>query len=84
MEYRKRLNTQIKLWQLRFTNGDLGSFLVKLIVQFFELGQKSKNSIIKGTGSIEEIGKGSGKGYNVNVPLQGGIDDKMFNNLFSK
>jgi histone deacetylase 8 len=37
-----------------------------------------------GSGSIDEIGKGTGKTYTINVPLQGGIDDSMYYELFRK
>ncbi|RNA35554.1 histone deacetylase 8-like [Brachionus plicatilis] len=41
-----------------------------------------------GTGSLEDIGKGIGKFYSVNVPLKTGIGDKnyvlMFSSIFSK
>lgn len=37
-----------------------------------------------GTGSLDESGKGNGKYFTVNVPLQSGIDDEMFFELFSK
>lgn len=35
-----------------------------------------------GTGSLDDIGKGIGKFYSVNVPLKAGIDDKNFVCLF--
>ena len=38
----------------------------------------------KGTGSVEEIGKGKGKYFTVNVPLQMGITDEIYFHLFSK
>lgn len=37
-----------------------------------------------GTGSVEEIGIGSGIGYNVNVPLKSGVNDEMFCLLFDR
>ena len=38
----------------------------------------------KGTGAVDEIGKGAGKYYNVNVPLSGGVDDATYIRLFLK
>lgn len=37
-----------------------------------------------GTGHLDEIGKGNGKYFNVNVPLLGGCDDRTFQQLFTK
>ena len=37
----------------------------------------------KGTGSLNESGKGNGKNYTINVPLESGVDDRMFFALFS-
>jgi len=37
-----------------------------------------------GTGSLEDIGCHSGKGYSVNVPLQNGCDDETFRYIFDK
>lgn len=41
-----------------------------------------------GTGILEEIGRGRGKFYNVNVPLETGVDDvqyeQVFNEVFDK
>jgi acetoin utilization deacetylase AcuC-like enzyme len=33
---------------------------------------------------LEDIGKGNGKYYTVNVPLKGGVDNTMYNQIFSK
>lgn len=37
-----------------------------------------------GTGALDEIGKGNGKYHTINVPLQSGVNDTMFYELFSK
>lgn len=36
-----------------------------------------------GTGTKEEIGKGSGLYHTVNVPLLGGLDDKTLSDVFN-
>jgi histone deacetylase 1/2 len=35
-----------------------------------------------GSGSLTDIGAGRGRGYSLNVPLQDGIDDAMYKDLF--
>ena len=40
--------------------------------------------IFPGTGSVEEIGKGSGHGYSVNIPLPGGCGDDLFMKAFNE
>lgn len=35
-----------------------------------------------GTGTQGDIGKGKGKGYSVNIPLQDGITDESFKSIF--
>ena len=37
-----------------------------------------------GTGSLDEIGEGAGKGFSVNIPLKRGIDDMSYIHLFKK
>jgi len=35
-----------------------------------------------GTGDLRDIGEGEGKGYAVNVPLQPGLDDDSFVEIY--
>lgn len=35
-----------------------------------------------GTGDLRDIGEGEGKGYAVNVPLQSGLDDDSFVEIY--
>lgn len=35
-----------------------------------------------GTGTQKDIGRGKGKGYSVNVPLNDGISDESFKGIF--
>ncbi|CAF0915018.1 unnamed protein product [Brachionus calyciflorus] len=44
---------------------------------------KYMSGFFPGTGSLEDIGKGLGKFYSVNVPLKAGIDDRMFSQIFT-
>ena len=37
-----------------------------------------------GTGNADDIGKGNGMYYTVNVPFLSGVDDEMFYDAFSK
>lgn len=39
-------------------------------------------NIFPGTGDVDDIGVGEGKGYAVNVPLKEGIDDKTYLSMF--
>lgn len=43
---------------------------------------KYNGEFFPGTGSVDEIGVGSGKHYAVNVPLKDGIDDDLYVRLF--
>lgn len=45
-----------------------------LTVSFHETGE----TLFPGTGFVEELGKGKGEGYSVNVPLYPGSDDEIF------
>ncbi len=36
-----------------------------------------------GTGSLEDIGIGKGRGYSVNVPIKDGIDDESYKSIFN-
>lgn len=40
--------------------------------------------IFPGTGSVEEIGEGAGRGYSVNIPLPGGCGDDVFMRAFKE
>ena len=40
------------------------------------------SNIFPGTGDVDDIGVGEGKGYAVNVPLKEGIDDKSYLSIF--
>ena len=39
---------------------------------------------VSGSGALKEIGMGKGKYYSVNVPLQDGIQDESFCDIFQR
>ena len=43
---------------------------------------KYNGEFFPGTGSVDEVGIGSGKNYAINVPLRDGIDDESYIRLF--
>lgn len=45
---------------------------------------KFAQGFFPGTGDLDETGKGNGKLFNINVPLQTGVNDQMFYELFNK
>lgn len=49
-----------------------------MTVSFHKFG----DNFFPGTGDISEVGARQGKYYSVNVPLNDGIDDNSYNNLF--
>lgn len=51
-----------------------------LVISLHESG----HTLFPGTGFTDEIGKGEGLGFNVNVPLPIGIDDKAYLTVFNK
>jgi acetoin utilization protein AcuC len=51
-----------------------------LVISLHESGE----TLFPWTGSIDEIGKGQGLGFNVNVPLPLGTDDKAYLTVFYK
>lgn len=42
------------------------------------------HGIFPGTGSVEEIGKGAGRGYSVNIPITAGCGDDVFLETFKE
>jgi len=42
----------------------------------------SRLTLFTGTGDFNEIGRGRGKFYSLNVPLRDGIDDNQYRELF--
>jgi acetoin utilization deacetylase AcuC-like enzyme len=70
-------------WDVHHGNGTQDIFYEDPTVLYFSTHQMP---LYPGTGYIEEIGKGEGKGYTVNLPLQAGTSgktyEKILNDLF--
>uniref|UniRef100_A0A0G4FGJ8 Histone deacetylase n=1 Tax=Chromera velia CCMP2878 TaxID=1169474 RepID=A0A0G4FGJ8_9ALVE len=50
-----------------------------MCVSFHKFGE-----YFPGTGAIEDTGSGAGHGYSINVPLQDGVTDEMFIDIFTR
>lgn len=48
-----------------------------MTVSFHKYGE-----FFPGTGSVADTGYGAGRGYSINVPLNSGIDDESYKNVF--
>lgn len=70
-------------WDVHHGNGTMHSFNQSRQVLYFSIHQYPH---YPGTGTVSEVGSGSGEGYTVNVPLQGGQGDgdylKIFREIF--
>ncbi len=70
-------------WDVHHGNGTMHSFYSSNQVLYFSIHQYPH---YPGTGTFSEVGSGPGKGYTVNVPLQGGQGDgdyiKIFREIF--
>jgi len=68
-------------WDLHHGNGTQHSFEDDPRVLYFSTHQYP---YYPGTGSLQEIGRGKGEGYTINVPLSTGADDAAFVKIFRK
>ena len=68
-------------WDLHHGNGTQAQFYEDPRVLYFSTHQYP---YYPGTGAIEEIGRGKGLGYNVNVPLRPGTDSGQYVKIFRK
>jgi len=68
-------------WDLHHGNGSQRSFYATDKVLYFSTHMYP---YYPGTGALYEIGSGSGKGYNVNVPLSRGMNDKAYAAVFNQ
>jgi len=66
-------------WDLHHGNGTQHSFEANPQVLYFSTHQYP---FYPGTGSIDEVGKGAGKGFTLNVPLSYGAGDEEFFTIF--
>ena len=77
---RKRLHVKKILivdYDVHFGNGTSDIFYSDPQVLFISIHQDPR-TIYPGTGFIEQIGKGAGEGFNVNVPLPPGTADESY------
>jgi acetoin utilization deacetylase AcuC-like enzyme len=68
-------------WDLHHGNGTQAQFYEDPRVLYFSTHQYP---YYPGTGAIEEIGRGKGIGYNINVPLRPGTDSAQYVKIFKK
>lgn len=68
-------------WDLHHGNGTQDIFYADSSVLYFSLHQ---HPWYPGTGKIEEVGEGEGKGYTVNVPLPAGCGDDEYITVFEE
>ncbi len=68
-------------WDLHHGNGTQFSFYDTDKVFYISTHQYP---YYPGTGSINEVGKGKGEGYTLNIPLPGGQGDKEYAAIFNK
>ncbi|MEN6620616.1 MAG: histone deacetylase [Smithella sp.] len=68
-------------WDLHHGNGTQHIFYDDPRILYFSTHQYP---FYPGTGSMDEIGQGKGKGYTVNVPLRGGRGDGDYVKIFRK
>jgi len=59
-------------WDVHHGNGTQASFYDEPRVLYFSTHQRP---LYPGTGDFDDVGVGDGKGFNVNVPLQAGVND---------
>ena len=62
-------------------NGTCRAFYSDPKILFIDLHQRG---IYPGTGFIDEIGEGKGKGFTVNLPLEAGTSDKAYELIFDE
>jgi acetoin utilization deacetylase AcuC-like enzyme len=68
-------------WDLHHGNGTQHIFYDDPRVLYFSTHQYP---FYPGTGAMDEIGRGSGEGYTVNVPLRGGAGDSDYIKIFRR
>lgn len=68
-------------WDLHHGNGTQHAFYNTNQVLYISTHQYP---YFPGTGSLSETGAGQGEGFNINIPLQGGQDDRAFARIFNE
>ncbi len=66
-------------WDVHHGNGTERSFYSDKSVLYVSAHQSPH---YPGTGAVEDVGKGDGKGYTVNIPLRGGFGDEEYMDCF--
>ena len=68
-------------WDLHHGNGTQHSFYEDPRILYFSTHQYP---FYPGTGSVQEIGRGAGEGYTINVPLRSGPGDAEYLKIFTR
>ena len=68
-------------WDAHHGNGTQNAFYSDPSILYFSIHQYPH---FPGTGWLDEVGEGSGTGYNINVPLPGGANDADYMYVFNK
>ena len=68
-------------WDLHHGNGTQHSFYDTDRVLYFSTHQYP---YYPGTGGVDEVGVGRGKGFTINVPLRGGLNDRAYLRIFNE
>ena len=68
-------------WDVHHGNSTQHTFYHDPRVLFFSI---HRYPFYPGTGGIDEIGEGPGKGYNINVPVPGGHGDELYDEVFAR
>ncbi len=68
-------------WDVHHGNGTQNIFYERDDVYYFSIHQ---SPLFPGTGSATETGSGKGKGFTLNVPLNGGQGDKIYMEVLSE
>lgn len=68
-------------WDVHHGNGTQEIFEERREVLFFSLHQ---HPLFPGTGAIDEVGLGEGRGYTINVPLAAGMGDDEYLQVFQR
>ncbi|XP_004863186.1 histone deacetylase 7 isoform X7 [Heterocephalus glaber] len=64
-------------WDVHHGNGTQQTFYQDPSVLYISLHRHDDGNFFPGSGAVDEVGAGSGEGFNVNVPWAGGLDPPM-------
>ncbi|KAI5930101.1 histone deacetylase 7 isoform X2 [Manis javanica] len=64
-------------WDVHHGNGTQQTFYQDRSVLYISLHRHDDGNFFPGSGAVEEVGAGSGEGFNVNVAWMGGLDPPM-------